>query len=51
VDIEDFDIETIEILSRTVFKMILTKQEGWEKLIPNGVACIIKEKELFGYKK
>ena len=51
VDIEDFDKENLKIFSREVLKMIENKQEGWEKLLPEGVSQIIKRKELFGYKE
>jgi len=50
VDIENYDIESIEILSRTVYQMIITKQEGWEAMLPDGIASLIKEKKLFGYR-
>ena len=51
VDIEDFDKDHLNIFSRTVLKMIKNNEEGWEKLLPEGVSEIIKEKELFGYSR
>ena len=51
VDIEDFDKDHHNIFSRTVLKMIKNNDEGWEKLLPEGVSEIIKEKELFGYSR
>ena len=51
VDIEDFDKDHLNIFSRAVLKMIKNKQEGWEKLLPEGVSEIIKRKQLFGYKE
>ena len=51
VDIEDFDKAHLNIFSRTVLKMIKNDEEGWEKLLPEGVSQIIKRKKLFGYKK
>ena len=51
VDIEDFDKDHLNIFSRTVLKMIKNNDEGWEKLLPEGVSEIIKEKELFGYSR
>ena len=51
VDIEDFDKDHLNIFSRTVLKMIKNNNEGWEKLLPEGVSEIIKEKELFGYSR
>lgn len=51
VDIEDFDKDHLNIFSRTVLKMIKNNEDGWEKLLPEGVSEIIKQKELFGYSK
>ena len=51
VDIEDFDKDHLNIFSRTVLKMIKNNEEGWEKLLPEGVSEIIKQKELFGYSR
>ena len=51
VDIEDFDKNHLNIFSRTVLKMIKNNDEGWEKLLPEGVSEIIKQKELFGYSR
>ncbi|MCP4483828.1 MAG: TonB-dependent receptor [Flavobacteriaceae bacterium] len=51
VDIEDFDKDHLNIFSRTVLKMIKNNDEGWEKLLPEGVSEIIKQKELFGYSR
>jgi hypothetical protein len=31
--------------------MIENQEKGWEDLIPDAVTKLIKEKELFGYKK
>jgi len=31
--------------------MIKNNEAGWEKLLPEGVSEIIKQKELFGYSK
>jgi hypothetical protein len=51
VDIEDFDKDHLNIFSRTVLRMIKNNENGWEKLLPEGVSEIIKQKELFGYSK
>ncbi|MGB1309436.1 MAG: TonB-dependent receptor, partial [Oceanihabitans sp.] len=48
VDITDYDLNTLNIFSRTVLKMIATGKENWEKMLPEGVAKLIKEKSLFG---
>ncbi|WP_274476580.1 TonB-dependent receptor [Mangrovimonas aestuarii] len=49
VDISDYDAETLGIFSRTVLKMIAEGEEGWENMLPGGIAKLIKEKSLFGY--
>jgi hypothetical protein len=48
-DIKKFDPDILEIFSRKVFKMIVSGQSGWEDMLPEGVAKIIKNKRLFGY--
>lgn len=49
VDITDYDQSILSIFSRTVLKAISEGQPGWEGMLPEGVAKIIKEKSLFGY--
>ena len=49
VDITDFDQSILSIFSRAVLKMIADGDEGWESMLPEGVAKIIKEKSLFGF--
>ncbi len=48
VDINDFDSSNLSVFSRTVLKMIVNGEEGWEEMLPEGVAKLIKEKSLFG---
>lgn len=48
VDITDYEPNTLDIFSRTVLKMISNGEEGWESMLPEGVAKLIKEKSLFG---
>jgi hypothetical protein len=48
VDITDFDTSNLSVFSRTVLKMITNGDEGWETMLPEGVAKLIKEKSLFG---
>jgi hypothetical protein len=50
-DISDFEPDILEIFSRKVFNMISSGQNGWEKMLPEGVPKIIKDKRLFGYSK
>jgi len=49
VDIFDFDNNILDIFSRKVLKMIADNEEGWEDMLPDGVAELIKEKNLFGH--
>lgn len=48
VDISDHDPEILTIFSRTVLGMISENKEGWEEMLPEGVAELIKDKSLFG---
>ena len=48
VDITDYDSSNLTVFSRTVLKMIANNKEGWESMLPEGVAKLIKEKSLFG---
>ena len=49
VDITDYDQSILSIFSRTVLKAISEGKAGWENMLPEGVAKIIKEKSLFGF--
>ena len=51
VDINNFDKGILDIFSRTVLKMILNGEKGWEEMLPEGIADIIKQKRLFGYSR
>ena len=51
INIDDFDPETLDIFSRTVLKMIVNGDKGWEEMLPEGIPEIIKQKRLFGYSK
>ncbi|WP_088322948.1 nicotinate-nucleotide adenylyltransferase [Polaribacter tangerinus] len=51
VNIEDFDKEIMDIFSRTVLKMIVAGEKGWEEMLPEGIAETIKQKRLFGYSR
>ena len=48
VDITDYDTSNLSVFSRTVLKMIANGENGWETMLPEGVAKLIKEKSLFG---
>jgi outer membrane protein assembly factor BamB len=47
VDITDYDPETLDIHSRLVYQMIREGKTGWESLLPENTAKMIKEKGLF----
>jgi predicted RNA-binding protein len=51
VDIFDYNQDILHIFSRKVLGMIASGEEGWEEMLPEGVAEIIKEKQLFGCEK
>jgi hypothetical protein len=51
MDIIDYDPEVLDIYSRDVLKKITNHQEGWEEMLPDGVATTIKENHLFLPKK
>jgi hypothetical protein len=51
MDIIDYDPEIMHIFSREVLKRIINGEEGWEKMLPEGIAEIIKEKMLFTKKE
>jgi hypothetical protein len=48
-DITDFERENLKIFSREVFKMIHNGTPGWERMLPDGIADLIKKDHLFGY--
>ena len=48
VDINESDETILNIFSRTVLGMIANGEDGWEDMLPEGVAKLIKEKSLFG---
>ncbi|EID74022.1 hypothetical protein [Imtechella halotolerans] len=48
LDITDYDAHTLDIFSREVLKMIENNEEGWQEMLPDGIAEMIEEKGLFG---
>lgn len=50
VDIENNDPTIANIFSREVLRMITNGEEGWEDMLPDGTAELIKSRNLFGYK-
>jgi hypothetical protein len=49
LDITDFDKDHLKIFSREVLKMISKEKAGWEEMLPEGVAELIKKNHLFGF--
>ncbi|PWA05396.1 TonB-dependent receptor [Flavobacterium psychrotolerans] len=49
VDIVDYNPDNLEVFSREVLKMISHGKPGWEKMLPEGIAELIKKDRLFGY--
>ena len=47
MDIIDYDPDILHIFSRDVLKKIITNENGWEKMLPEGISELIKEKNLF----
>lgn len=47
MDIIDYDPDIMDIFSREVLKRITTGEDGWEEMLPEGIAEMIKEKQLF----
>lgn len=50
VDIKNYNPQFSEIYSREVLRKIAHCESGWENQLPNGVAEMIKERGMFGYK-
>ncbi|MEM1320895.1 MAG: TonB-dependent receptor [Bacteroidota bacterium] len=48
-DINNFDAANLHIFSKTVLQMLQANETGWEKMVPEKVAQLIKEKFLFGF--
>ncbi|MEL6976687.1 MAG: TonB-dependent receptor, partial [Bacteroidota bacterium] len=47
MDIIDYDPDIMDIFSREVLRRITQGEEGWEEMLPEGIAEMIKEKKLF----
>ena len=48
LDITDYDAHTLDIFSREVLKMIENNEEGWQEMLPDGIAEMIEAKGLVG---
>ncbi len=51
VDIKDYNPDILDVFSRTVLDMIANGKSGWEEMLPEGIAEIIKDERLFGYSR
>ncbi len=49
IDVVNYDKKNLEIFSREVLKMITQGKPGWETMLPEGIAELIKAHRLFGY--
>ena len=49
VDLKGFNEKVLQIFSPNVIQMIKSGEPGWEQMVPDTVADIVKEKCLFGY--
>lgn len=51
VDIKSYNPNYSEIYSREILRKISSNEKGWEDQVPEGVAEMIKERGMFGYKE
>jgi len=51
IDVFDYDERYLDIFSRKILKQIKDKDSNWEEHLPEGIAGLIKENEMFGYSK
>ena len=49
VDIEGYDPNVLDVFSREILQMINEGKTGWENMLPDRTASMIKEQKLFGY--
>ena len=49
VDIKNYNNESLHIYSKQVLKMIEHNTEGWDTMVPDKVAKLVREKCLFGF--
>ena len=47
MDIIDYEPDVMHIFSRDVLKKLMNNEDGWEEMLPEGIAEIIKQKQLF----
>ncbi|OIQ29120.1 MAG: nicotinate-nucleotide adenylyltransferase [Bacteroidetes bacterium MedPE-SWsnd-G2] len=49
VDITDYNPSNLSVFSRKALKMISKNESGWETMLPEGIAKLIKKHRLLGY--
>lgn len=49
VDLQGYDLDVMQIFSPKVLQMIKKAEPGWEEMVPEKVADMIKERHLFDY--
>ncbi len=49
VDIEGYNPDILDVFSREILQMIHEGKTGWENMLPERTAVMIKEQSLFGY--
>ena len=49
IPVENYNEEILSIIPHNVFQMIRSGEEGWEAYVPQDLANIIKQENLFGY--
>ncbi len=51
VDIEGYNPDVLDVFSREILQMISEGKTGWENMLPERTASMIKDQKLFGYKE
>mgnify|MGYP003113590052 FL=1 len=51
VDIENYNPNILDVFSREILQMIHEGKTGWENMLPERTAVMIKDQNLFGYKE
>lgn len=49
VDIKDYDKSVMDYFTRELLRKIREDQPGWERMLPEGIADMIKAQNLFGF--
>ena len=51
VDIEKYNPDILDVFSREILQMINEGKTGWENMLPERTASMIKDQKLFGYRE